>query len=61
MINIALYTGINQFGPAYKILVENDTHAPKSVDWILLENMIKLCPETVDYLYSEYTSTTAVA
>lgn len=60
MINISLYKGINQFGRAYKIMTEHDTHAPGSVDQTLIENMIKLCPETVDYLYTEYTPATVL-
>lgn len=60
MINISIYRGINQFGPAYKIMAGNDTHALGSIDRVLHENMIKLCPETVDYLYAKYTSITAL-
>jgi hypothetical protein len=44
------------FGSAYRTMFENDSHAPKSVDRVLMEKMVKLCPETVDYLYSSYTS-----
>ncbi len=55
MIDISAYRGIGQFGPAYRIMFENDTHAPGSVDRVLQENMIRLCPETADYLYREYT------
>jgi transglutaminase-like putative cysteine protease len=36
-------------------MLENDTHAHGSIDRLLIENMIRLCPETVDYLYREYT------
>jgi hypothetical protein len=57
MVNISQYQGINQFGPAYKIMLENDTHATGSIDRVLLERMIRLCPETMNYLYSEYTPT----
>ena len=57
MINISGYRGLGQFGPAYNVMFENDTHAPSSVDRILMEKMIRLCSETVDYLYSEYTPT----
>ena len=57
MNNISKYQGLSQFGPAYKVMLENDPHAPGSIDRILTENMIRLCPETVDYLYSEYTPT----
>jgi hypothetical protein len=57
MIDISLYQGIGQFGPAYQIMLENDPHAPGSIDRLLIENMIRLCPETADYLYREYTPT----
>jgi len=36
-------------------MLENDSHAPGSVDRILMEEMVKLCPETADYLYRAYT------
>lgn len=57
MNNIFKYQGLSQFGPAYEVMLENDMHAPGSVDQILTKNMIRLCAETVDYLYGEYTST----
>ena len=57
MIDISAYQGLGQFGPAYKVMFENDTHAPSSIDRILMEKMIRLCSETADYLYSEYTPT----
>jgi len=57
MNNIFKYQGLSQFGPAYEVMLENDTHAPGSIDQTLTENMIRLCPETVDYLYSKYTPT----
>jgi len=57
MNNIFKYQGLSQFGPAYGVMLKNDTHAPGSIDWTLMENMIRLCPETVDYLYGKYTPT----
>ncbi|MBI1927233.1 hypothetical protein HYR99_23700 [Candidatus Poribacteria bacterium] len=57
MINLAHYQGIGQFGRAYRVMLENDTHAPGSVDRALVERMIRLCPETAAYLYGEYTPT----
>lgn len=57
MNNISKYQGVNQFGLAYKIMLENDTHAPGSIDRILTENMIRLCSKTSDYLYNKYTPT----
>lgn len=55
MINISKYRSLGQFGPAYKIMFENDSHASGSIDRALMENMVQLCSETADYLYSEYT------
>lgn len=51
------YRGIGQFGPAYRAMFESDAHAPGSVDRVLLERMIRLCPETAEYLYTEHTPT----
>lgn len=36
-------------------MFENDAHADNSIDRILMENMVKLCSETIDYLYNECT------
>jgi len=58
-LDVSEYVGIGQFGRAYEIMLRNDCHAPGSVDGLLLERMIRLCPETADYLYREYTSTEA--
>lgn len=55
MVDLSMYKGINQFGRAYQIMMENDTHASGSVDRVLAEGMIRLCSETVAYLYGEYT------
>jgi len=55
MINVAKYQGIAQFGPDYQVMFENDAHASGSIDRLLMENMIRLCPETSDYLRREYT------
>jgi len=57
MINISTYQGLGVFGPAYKIMLENDAHASGSIDRILVESMIRLCSETVDFLYNEYAPT----
>ena len=53
-MDISRYQGIDQFGKAYRITLENDTHAPGSVDRVLAESMVRLCAETVDYLYTEH-------
>ncbi|MCI2425408.1 transglutaminase-like domain-containing protein [Candidatus Acetothermia bacterium] len=55
MLNLSKYKGINQFGLAYKVMLENDPHARGSVDRILIENMVRLCSETAKYLYAKYT------
>jgi len=49
------FRGIGIFGPAYRMMLENDSHAPSSVDNVLLREMVKLCSETVDFLYSTHT------
>jgi hypothetical protein len=59
MIDLARYQGIGQFGPAYRAMMERDAHAPGSVDRVLSERMLRLCDETADYLYAEYTPTKA--
>jgi hypothetical protein len=50
-VDLARYTGLGQFGPAYRMMLENDTHAVGSVDRVLLSRMIRLCPETYEALY----------
>lgn len=56
-MNLNKYKGLGQFGSAYKIMFENDIHAPNSVDRVLTEQMILLCPKTQKYLYSKFTPT----
>lgn len=57
LMDISRYQGVDQFGRAYKNMLENDTHAPGSVDWLLADMMVRLCDETADYLYTEYSFT----
>ncbi|MFQ5837973.1 MAG: transglutaminase domain-containing protein [Thermoplasmata archaeon] len=57
MADISEHQGLGQFGRAYKILFENDTHGPGSIDRTIMENMIRLCSETAPYLYGESTQT----
>lgn len=57
MNNIPKYQGLSQFGSTYKVMLENDARASGSVDLILVENMILQSSETINFLYSEYTST----
>lgn len=57
MIGISEYQGLNQFGPAYRVMFDNDPHAPGSIDRVLMENMIRLCSGTVGFLNQKYTAT----
>jgi hypothetical protein len=55
MCDVRRFTGIDQFGPRYRVMLENDPNAPGSVDRVLIEQMVRLCPETVQWLYDDYT------
>jgi len=55
--DIERYRGAGQFGRAYEVMLENDCNAPGSVERVLVQHMVRLCPETVEYLYEEYTPT----
>lgn len=55
MIDIARFVGPKAFGKAYQHMLENDTHAPGSVDRALATSMIRLCEDTAAYLYDKYT------
>jgi hypothetical protein len=57
MVDLSRYQGTAQFGRAYEIMLENDAHAPGSVDRVLAQRMIRLCPETAFDLYEGYTPT----
>lgn len=48
------YQGLSQFGPAYRYMLERDSHAPGSVDQVLAQRMVRLVPATAIYLYDEY-------
>lgn len=56
VLDIEKHRGIYQFGPAYGVMLANDLHPVGSVDRVLLENMIRLNPQTVDFLYNNFTS-----
>jgi transglutaminase-like putative cysteine protease len=56
-MDLAPYTGIGQFGSAYRVMLANDSHAPGSVDRVLLDGMVRLCSQTAEYLYSRHTPT----
>ena len=51
------YTGLGQFGRAWRYVLEHDPHAPASVDRALFERMARICAETADALYRAYTPT----
>ncbi len=55
IVEYTRFMGSAQFGPAYQMMFDNDTHAPGSVDRVLTEQMVRLCSETETYLYTEYT------
>lgn len=57
MIDLSRFQGPSQFGKAYEFMLENDPHAEQSVDRLLMNRMIRLCPETAQYLYAGYTPT----
>lgn len=57
MVAVSRYQGLGQFGPAYRSVYENDPHAPGSVDRVIQETMVRLCPETSEYLYTRFTPT----
>lgn len=42
-------------GRSYEIMLENGTHGKNSVDRVIVENMIRLCDDTKEYLYERYT------
>ncbi len=53
--NLASLTGPKAFGKAYQRMLENDTHAPGSVERELAASMIRLCEDTAIYLYDAFT------
>jgi hypothetical protein len=55
MINLDAFTGIAAFGKAYQFMLEHDAHAANSVDREIARAMIRLCPETAEYLYRAHT------
>jgi transglutaminase-like putative cysteine protease len=55
LADLLRHAGTSQFGPAYQVMFENDPHAAGSVDRVLLDRMIRLCPETAFYLYRHHT------
>lgn len=58
--DLARYTGTDQFGLAYQVMLENDSHAAGSVDRILMGRMVRLFSETTEYLYADFTPITSL-
>ena len=56
-MRLSQYPGTGAFGAAYQFMLENDTHAPGSVDRKLARSMVRLCTETAYELCSDFTST----
>ena len=54
-MDLSQFTGIAAFGRAYRIMFENDSHAPGSVDRELASSIVRVCGETADYLYGSFT------
>ena len=54
-MNLAALTGPKAFGRAYRIMLDNDPHAPASADRATMASMIRLCDESARYLYESYT------
>ncbi len=57
-MDISPYQGLDQFGPAYRVMLESDAHAAGSVDRVLMEKMVRLLAQTKEHLYREHTPTT---
>lgn len=51
------YQGPGVLGSAYAYMLDRDAHAPGSVDRALQQRMVRLLPETVNYLYGDYSPT----
>jgi len=54
-MDLSPYQGLGIFGAAYRLMLENDCHAPGSVDRVLADRSILLCDQTAQFLYSQYT------
>lgn len=54
-MNLSLCRGPDAFGCAYAFMLEHDAHASGSVDRALTRAMVRLCPQTVEYLYGTFT------
>jgi hypothetical protein len=54
-MDLRRFTGTSAFCSAYQVMLENDTHAQGSVDRVLASRVIRLCADTVDFLYGSFT------
>ena len=54
-MNLASFTGPQAFGKAYRQMLDNDAHAPGSVDREIASSMVRLREETASHLYDAYT------
>lgn len=52
------YKGLGQYSKAYEVMLKNDVHKEGTVDRILQQQMIKLCDDTLEFLYGSYTKQT---
>lgn len=59
MLDLTTYQGLGQFGRAYQMMLENSLDPPWSVEGVWTRQMVRLCPETAAYLYTDYTPTEA--
>lgn len=57
VFDVRPYQGLSQFGPAYRYMLERDSHAPGSVDQVLQQRMVRLAPQTALYLYDGFSAT----
>lgn len=55
MVDLSLYRGIAQFGRAYQMMLQEDSHALGSVVRVLMDRMIRLCSDTATRLYTDFT------
>ena len=55
-MDLQRHTGPQSLGPAYRHMLENDAHAPGSVDRVIVQRMMRLCSETAAYLHDSHTS-----
>ena len=57
MLDLSRFTGTAQFGPAYKVMLEHYPCPSWTIDQGLARMMVRVCDETADCLYREFTPT----